>query len=119
MLILDALGDARELLDEQPNVRQEYPKNSGPLMAVFFGSSPEGGARAVTRRRTSAHAAVADFATMGPPSRPSSALSRNIGPSSPSTISCVHFVLGPLGSSQRMYWRELRYPTGRTYAAEW
>ena len=91
-------------------------------MAVFFGVSPLALRTAATRPSTSAQAAVADLATMGS-SRPSSADSLNSGlPSSspsPRQISWTHLVRGPFGSSQRMYWRVVRYPTGRTYAAEW
>mmetsp|Transcript_11993 Transcript_11993/g.51468 ORF Transcript_11993/g.51468 Transcript_11993/m.51468 type:complete len:373 (-) Transcript_11993:2161-3279(-) len=96
----------------------EYPKNSGPLMAVFFGSSPNAARAAVTRFKTSAQAAVADFATMGS-SKPSSAVNLNAGPLSPSRISWTHRVRSPFGSSHRMYCLVVRYPTGRMYAAEW
>ena len=99
----------------------EYPKNSGPLIAVFFAVSPSASLAAVTRFKTSAHAAVALFARIGS-SMPSSAVSLNQGPSAPSTpwtISCVHRVRSPFGSSHRMYDRDVLYPTGRMYAAEW
>ena len=68
----------------------EYPKNSGPEMAVFFATSPFCSRMAFARCKTSPQHAVADFFSMT--MEPSSVVKEKSGVFSVSSIliSCVH-----------------------------